>query len=301
MAVSKGAFSDGTNLDLDCYDRALSCFDAARELLDAVGVLDEPATQQDITLVLGRWPRLILKTLESEYLAELTRLQDAAAEGFELPLRDLPDLGALVAEIRRKVGGPPRNAGNRRTRSLGRDALSLRDRQLDVVLGPERAEQLRTRFAACFFDTARQALRSRAQAIPLDFSECDLAAVGQWYIVLYLGVLYHMPDPVRALRRVAAVTREQAITETEAMFLCGHPEALWRFFPDGELNHDRSNWWVPNINALIGLIGAAGFNNAEIYEASTTPLSGYSSAEAPAVHALRGVMVPHAASLLKAP
>ena len=114
------------------------------------------------------------------------------------------------------------------------------------------------------FDTARQALGSHVQALPLDFTDCDLAGLGAWDVVLYLGVLYHMPDPVGALRRVAAVTREQAIIETEAMFIRGHPEAMWRFFAAGELNHDRSNWWVPNIDALMGLIGAAGFSNAEI-------------------------------------
>ncbi len=114
------------------------------------------------------------------------------------------------------------------------------------------------------FDLARQALRSNVGAMSLDFTDCDLAEVGQWDVVLYLGVLYHMPDPVAALRRVAAVTRGQAIIETEAMFMRGHPEALWRFFPSGELNNDRSNWWVPNMNALLGLIGAAGFANAEI-------------------------------------
>jgi tRNA (mo5U34)-methyltransferase len=120
------------------------------------------------------------------------------------------------------------------------------------------------------FDAARQVLRSRVGAMPLDFAECDLAAVGVWDVVLYLGVLYHMPDPVGALRRVAAVTRRQAIIETEAMFVRGHPEALWRFFPGGELNHDRSNWWVPNINALMGLIGAAGFSNAEVIAGEPT-------------------------------
>ena len=114
------------------------------------------------------------------------------------------------------------------------------------------------------FDTAKQALGSRVEAIPMNFMDCDLARVGVWDVVLYLGVLYHMPDPVRALARVAAVTREQAIIETEAMYIRGHPEALWRFFADGELNHDRTNWWAPNLNALMGLIGVAGFSNAEV-------------------------------------
>jgi tRNA (mo5U34)-methyltransferase len=120
------------------------------------------------------------------------------------------------------------------------------------------------------FDTARQALGSHVEALPLDFMDCDLAGIGMWDVVLYLGVLYHMPDPVRALRRVAAVTREQAIIETEAMFLRGHPEALWRFFPTGELNHDRSNWWAPNLAALMGLVGAAGFSDAEVLAGEPT-------------------------------
>lgn len=120
------------------------------------------------------------------------------------------------------------------------------------------------------FDTARQALGSRVEAILLDFMDCDLAAVGAWDVVLYLGVLYHIPDPIGALRRVAAVTREQAIIETEAMFIRGHPEALWRFFPAGELNRDKTTFWVPNINALMGLIGAAGFSDAEILAGEPT-------------------------------
>jgi tRNA (mo5U34)-methyltransferase len=114
------------------------------------------------------------------------------------------------------------------------------------------------------FDTARQALRSDVQALPLDFADCDLAAVGQWDVVLFLGVLYHLPDPIGILRRLASVTRRQAIIETEAMLIRDHPEGLSRFFPSGELNNDRSNWWVPNMSALLGLIGAAGFRDAEI-------------------------------------
>jgi tRNA (mo5U34)-methyltransferase len=114
------------------------------------------------------------------------------------------------------------------------------------------------------FDTARQVLDSRVRPLVMDFMHCDLRRVGTWDIVLYLGVLYHMEDPLRAMRRVAAVTRKQAIIETEAVVVPGHPEALWRFFSRGEHNNDRSTWWAPNLDALMGLIGAAGFRNAEV-------------------------------------
>src|SRR5829696_6745276 len=86
------------------------------------------------------------------------------------------------------------------------------------------------------FDTARSLRDSRVEAIAVDFLACDLAAVGSWDVVLYLGVLYHMEDPLRALRRLAAVTRELAIVETEAVVVPGHENAaLWRFFPGAGL------------------------------------------------------------------
>ena len=112
------------------------------------------------------------------------------------------------------------------------------------------------------FDLAREALGSGVEAIVADFMETDLEALGAWDVVLYLGVLYHMEDPLRALRRVAAVTRELAVVETEAFAITAFEhEALWRFFPGAELNGDVSNWWAPNLPALGGALTAAGFSD----------------------------------------
>lgn len=115
------------------------------------------------------------------------------------------------------------------------------------------------------FDLAREALGSKVEAFPVDFMGCDLDALERWDVVLYLGVLYHMEDPLRALRRVGAVTRELAVVETEAIVVPGfEQEALWRFFPGGELNGDVSNWWAPNLVALRGALGAAGFASTRV-------------------------------------
>jgi hypothetical protein len=48
------------------------------------------------------------------------RLQDRAAEGFELPSREIPALGALVAEVRKKVGAAPRDSSKESIRQLAR-------------------------------------------------------------------------------------------------------------------------------------------------------------------------------------
>jgi tRNA (mo5U34)-methyltransferase len=115
------------------------------------------------------------------------------------------------------------------------------------------------------FDTARELRGSRVEGIVDDFMTTDLAALGQWDVVLYLGVLYHQENPMLALRRVGEVTRERAIIETEAAVIPGYEhQALWRFFPGAELNADVSNWWAPNIAALVGALAPAGFPEVEV-------------------------------------
>jgi len=112
------------------------------------------------------------------------------------------------------------------------------------------------------FDLAREALGSAVEAFAVDFMDCDLGDLGTWDVVLYLGVLYHMQEPLTALRRLAAVTRELAIVETETIVILGlEHEALWRFFHGAELSGDPSNWWAPNLSALGGALTAAGFDD----------------------------------------
>jgi len=115
------------------------------------------------------------------------------------------------------------------------------------------------------FDVAREALDSKVEAIAVDFMTADLADIGVWDLVLYLGVLYHIEDPMAALRRVGAVTGRRAVIETEAVVVPGYEhEALWRFFPGAELNGDVSNWWAPNMAALVGALAPAGFTGTEV-------------------------------------
>jgi hypothetical protein len=68
----------------------------------------------------------------------------------------------------------------------------------------------------------------------------DVASIGSWDIVLRRGVLYQAEDPLRVLRRLAAVTRRQAIFETEAGD-CAPSRNSVALFPSGEFHHDRTN------------------------------------------------------------
>jgi tRNA (mo5U34)-methyltransferase len=116
------------------------------------------------------------------------------------------------------------------------------------------------------FDLAHETLGSGVEALVADFMEADLKQLGGFDVVLFLGVLYHLPDPLGALRRLAAVTREVAVIETEAIEVPGLERPLCEFFPFDELESDPSNWWAPNLAALEALCRAAGFGRVECFE-----------------------------------
>jgi tRNA (mo5U34)-methyltransferase len=111
------------------------------------------------------------------------------------------------------------------------------------------------------FDTAHRVLGSAVESRVVDFMTMTLDE--SFDIVLYLGVLYHMKDPLGSLERVAAVTKELAVIETECAVVPGHDRALCEFFESDELAGDVTNWWVPNERALVGLCRAAGFRRVE--------------------------------------
>ncbi len=80
-------------------------------------------------------------------------------------------------------------------------------------------------------------------------------------VVIFSGVLYHMPDPFIAVRRLRALTKGFAAIETE-----GHErgsDPLWEFIGDDRLAGDTTNWWVPNAKGLTDMCVAAGFADAK--------------------------------------
>src|SRR5204862_7088185 len=115
------------------------------------------------------------------------------------------------------------------------------------------------------FDLAYRALKSRAEVVVDDFMTMDLGALGTFDVVLLLGVIYHLEEPLRALRRLRHVTHGLAAIETEAVLLPGRPgRTLWQFVDAAQLNHDPSIWWIPTAEGLRSMCLAAGFARAEI-------------------------------------
>jgi len=82
-------------------------------------------------------------------------------------------------------------------------------------------------------------------------------------VVLFLGVLYHVKDPMSCLERVASVTGEMMVIETETA-LDILPWPVMRYYEGAELNNDPTNFWAPNQRALRAMMRDIGFRRFEI-------------------------------------
>ena len=122
------------------------------------------------------------------------------------------------------------------------------------------------------FDFAHQALDSKVEPVLADFMTVDLDTLGGFDIVLYLGVLYHMKEPLTALERVRRVTGSVAVIETEAVHLEGRQDAaLLEFYPGSDVGVDFGNWFIPTLSAIRALCAAAGFSRTEIVQGPPAP------------------------------
>lgn len=141
------------------------------------------------------------------------------------------------------------------------------------------------------FDLAHAALHSQVEAVVCDLMKIDLESLGQFDVVLYLGVLYHMEDPIESLRLVRQMTKEVAIIETEAVAIRGYDDRpLCEFFPPkAKLMDDPTNFWAPNAPALIGLCETAGFSEVEVLTTPPTPKRGQIERYRLVAHAFVGI------------
>jgi tRNA (mo5U34)-methyltransferase len=134
------------------------------------------------------------------------------------------------------------------------------------------------------FTLAREALGSRVEDIDIDVMDLAPERVGMFDVVLFLGVLYHLRHPFLALERVASVTRDYLIVET-VVDLVGFPRPAMAFYPGRELNNDPTNWWGPNIPAVVGMLESLGFK--EVAVPTNPPNAMYRAARA-VYHRIRG-------------
>jgi tRNA (mo5U34)-methyltransferase len=113
------------------------------------------------------------------------------------------------------------------------------------------------------FELARRALDSRVEERDVDVLDLSESTTGRFDIVLFLNVLYHLPNPLLGLERVATVTKELLVLET-FVDLLDVPVPAAAYFPGGRMWGFETTWWAPNLAALEAMLADVGFHHVEV-------------------------------------
>ena len=127
------------------------------------------------------------------------------------------------------------------------------------------------------FPIAAQLLGSRVRYLQENLYNLREADLGTFDLVLFLGLLYHLPDPLGALRIVRRLCRSRMYLETVIIDNCllmpdgtsvplEHIDPrlasvpIMRFFPGDACNDDPTNYWGPNIACVKGMLAETEFS-----------------------------------------
>lgn len=127
------------------------------------------------------------------------------------------------------------------------------------------------------FMVARELLGSEVEFVQDNVYELTRERYGSFDLVLFLGVLYHLRDPMLALDRISDVANGRLIVETqvidEALLTADgsfvaldsldprlSSAPLMQFYPGDSLNGDETCVWAPNQACLAAMLEEAGFS-----------------------------------------
>jgi tRNA (mo5U34)-methyltransferase len=108
------------------------------------------------------------------------------------------------------------------------------------------------------FELARRALGSSVERRLVSIYDLSPESVGSFDLVFCGSLLIHLTDPIRALWKIAGVTRERAIIATViTRTLQEQPIAQMTGYPRGD------TWWAPTRRCLELMAASAGFAGIE--------------------------------------
>lgn len=102
------------------------------------------------------------------------------------------------------------------------------------------------------FGVAADVLGSRVTYLQRNIYQLDTRELGTFDLVLFLGLLYHLPDPLGALRLVRDLTRKRMCLETLVLDFASPSDELplMRFFSGASWAGDPTNYWGPNVRCV---------------------------------------------------
>ena len=138
------------------------------------------------------------------------------------------------------------------------------------------------------FSIAASVLGSGVEHRTDNVYELSAERYGQFDVVLFLGVLYHLRNPMLAFDRIRSVIADGGLLFVETQLstepaVCRSETPLWHYFPRNTLHRDGTNNWAPNPAGLKAVIEECEF---EILQVANHGDRGYVRARAIADHEL---------------
>lgn len=135
------------------------------------------------------------------------------------------------------------------------------------------------------FDLCREVLgydESVCQRQELSVYDVSERELGRFDVVLFFGTLYHLRYPLLGLDRLASICDglicvESAILDDFSPYNGGlgkgYPgrQVLMEFYPGDQYANNHSNWWVPTLPCLLGMLETAGFEHVEGWKLTQGP------------------------------
>jgi tRNA (mo5U34)-methyltransferase len=117
------------------------------------------------------------------------------------------------------------------------------------------------------FDFAVKTAGLEIEAVEIDLAtpRLSLDHLGKFDIVLYLGVFYHLVDPISVTEEVGSRATETLILETYLTDMTS-PIPNMTFYPGTELVGDPTNWWGPNKACVEALLRHFSFKTVRYAE-----------------------------------
>jgi len=114
------------------------------------------------------------------------------------------------------------------------------------------------------FEVAAMVLDSKVEYIVENVYDLDPQKYGRFDVVFFLGVLYHLRNPLLALDRIRQMLKPGGLLFVECQLATDERVntldlPIWQFYPRATLNDDETNKWAPNLTGLVLLVEEAEF------------------------------------------
>lgn len=111
------------------------------------------------------------------------------------------------------------------------------------------------------FPVAKQILGSKLELVHENVYKLTPAKYGKFDIVLFLGILYHLPDPMLALDIIHEMMNPEATLYLETVIIDSDlpPELakrpLMEFYPKASKDDDHTNYWGMTEQCVLDMLG----------------------------------------------